>query len=403
MFLSKKYLKLIIFFSLLIPFSFKFLNFNYKIIKHIYFSSPLFFNKNKICKDYDLLVKNSFDDTFSVSIIDQNGSIISEYNQNRLRIPASNIKLFSTAYILSKYNIFDNITTSIYIDKNNNLYLYGSGDPDFSIQDFDKLLKSIRYSNKINLSLFEINNDLKWPKGWTNSDKLFNYGSPLTSLAINSNEDVNKDINFLFTRTYNYLRSKYPQSKIDISIREYMDFDKNDLKIIKEINSNPIISLITLVNSESHNFTAEILFKNASKSWGSNDYSSLKYWLRNKGLPVKNIKISDASGLSRDNLITTKLIASFLHKMKFNYKFNSYNSSLSIIGIRGTLAKRLKNNDIKGKFFGKTGTLSNVFALSGYLYKDNGPITISIIQNSSRISPNKVFKFLSDIYLLKTC
>tara|TARA_Y100001978_G_C23284801_1_gene241995 strand:- start:210 stop:479 length:270 start_codon:yes stop_codon:yes gene_type:complete len=89
--------------------------------------------------------------------------------------------------------------------------------------------------------------------------------------------------------------------------------------------------------------------------------------------------------------------------MKYNKESKIYNSSLSIAGIRGTLANKLNNSEIKGKFFGKTGTLANVFAISGYLYKKNGPITVSIIQNSSNISPNKVFKFLNDLYYLEDC
>ena len=55
-------------------------------------------------------------------------------------------------------------------------------------------------------------------------------------------------------------------------------------------------------------------------------------------------------------------------------------SSLSIIGVRGTLANRFQGSELEGKFFGKTGTLSNVFALSGYLYKENKPVIVSIIQ-----------------------
>ena len=73
------------------------------------------------------------------------------------------------------------------------------------------------------------------------------------------------------------------------------------------------------------------------------------------------------------------------------------------MGVRGTLAKRFENSELTGKFYGKTGTLSNVFALSGYLYKNEKPIIISIIQNSNNIDKEKAFRLLRDIYYLKSC
>jgi len=89
--------------------------------------------------------------------------------------------------------------------------------------------------------------------------------------------------------------------------------------------------------------------------------------------------------------------------MRYFKNFKAYQSTLSITGIRGTLAKRIVNSEITGKFFGKTGTLSNVFALSGFLYKNEKPVIISIIQNSNKIDKEKAFKLLRDLYYLKSC
>ena len=89
--------------------------------------------------------------------------------------------------------------------------------------------------------------------------------------------------------------------------------------------------------------------------------------------------------------------------MRYFNDYKAYQSTLSITGVRGTLANRFVNSELSGKFFGKTGTLSNVFALSGYLYKDEKPIVISIIQNSNNIDKEKAFKLLRDVYYLKSC
>ena len=387
------------------PFLIRYLLANQKItiLNSIYFNFPGIITKNKICPTYDALLNQTLDDSFSVSIINNKGEIISSYNEDVPRLPASNQKLFSSAYVLSKYKLNNNLKTSLFKNKND-YYLHGQGDPDLNYEDIIELISNVKENKIINFNIVEIDSKLYWPNGWTNTDKLYEYGSPITSLAIESNHNKYDDIYALKNFIKNYLKNKFPNSKIYI---DFFDSEKTFyLKNIKEINkvySTPILSLLTLTNSESHNFTAESLFKNASNTWNDNNYIKLKRWLENKGLPATNAYFADASGLSRKNKITTKLVVLFLDKMRYFNDFKAYQSTLSITGVRGTLAKRFLNNELSGKFYGKTGTLANVFALSGYLYKNEKPIIISIIQNSKKIDKEKAFKLLRDLYYLKSC
>ncbi|MBO6975692.1 MAG: D-alanyl-D-alanine carboxypeptidase [Prochlorococcus marinus CUG1435] len=387
------------------PFLLRYLLANQKItiLNSFYFNFPGIITKNKICPTYDALLNQRLDDSFSVSIINNKGEIISSYNEHVPRLPASNQKLFSSAYVLSKYKLNNNLKTSLFKNKND-YYLQGQGDPDLNYEDIIELISNVKENKIINFNIVEIDSKLYWPNGWTNTDKLYEYGSPITTLAIESNHNKYDDIYTVKNLIKNYLKNKFPNSKINI---DFFNSEKTSyLKNIEEINkiySTPILSLLTLTNSESHNFTAESLFKNASNSWNDNDYIKLKRWLENKGLPVNNAYFADASGLSRKNKITTNLVVLFLDKMRYFNDFKAYQSTLSITGVRGTLAKRYVNSELSGKFFGKTGTLSNVFALSGFLYKNEKPIIISIIQNSYKIDKEKAFKLLRDIYYLKSC
>ncbi len=375
-----------------------------KLVNNIYFNFPGIIINKKKCINYDKLLSNFLDESFSVSIINHQGFIISSYNDEILRIPASNQKLFSTAYVLNKYNISKNFKTSLLSVGFDKYYLIGQGDPDLNYSDIYKLLSNIKENKNININIFEINTKYYWPKGWTIADKQFVYGAPITTLALNSNESQYENIKSLKSNIKKYINNKFPYSFINIKI-----VDKSEKFYIKRsieldsVKSNPLIALVTLANSESHNFTAESLFKNASNTWNDNNYFKLKNWLGNKGLKVDNLIFSDASGLSRNNRVTTKTISEFLNKMQYSKDFSTYLSSLSIMGVRGTLANRLKNSELQGKFFGKTGTLSNVFALSGYLYKDNKPLIISIIQNSNEIDRDKTFNLLEKIYKLEKC
>ena len=387
------------------PFLIRYLLANQKItiLNSIYFNFPGIITKNKICPTYDALLNQTLDESFSVSIINNKGEIISSYNEDVPRLPASNQKLFSSAYVLSKYKLNNNLKTSLFKNKND-YYLHGQGDPDLNYENIIELISNVKENKIINFNIVEIDSKLNWPNGWTNTDKLYEYGSPITSLAIESNHNKYDDIYALKNFIKNYLKNKFPNSKIYI---DFFDSEKTFyLKNFKEINkvySTPILSLLTLTNSESHNFTAESLFKNASNTWNDNNYIKLKRWLENKGLPATNAYFADASGLSRKNKITTKLVVLFLDKMRYFNDFKAYQSTLSITGVRGTLAKRFVNSELSGKFFGKTGTLSNVFALSGFLFKSEKPIIISIIQNSNKIDKEKAFKLLRDLYYLKSC
>ncbi len=388
------------------PFLIRYLLTNQKItiLNRIYFNFPGIISKNKKCPAYDALFNQTLDDSFSVSIINNEGTIIGSFNDEVPRLPASNQKLFSSAYVLSKYKLSNNLKTSLLNKNKNNYYLLGQGDPDLNYEDIKDLISNVKENKIINFNIVEIDSKLYWPKGWTNTDKLYEYGSPITSLAIESNQNKYEDIYALKNFIKNYFKNKFPNSSVNI---DFFDSEKTfylkDFTVINKIYSTPILSLLTLTNSESHNFTAESLFKNASNTWNDNDYTKLKKWLENKGLPVTNTYFADASGLSRKNKITTKLVALFLDKMRYSNNFQAYQSTLAIMGLRGTLAKRFVNSELSGNFFGKTGTLSNVFALSGFLYKNEKPIIISIIQNSNNINKEKAFKLLRDVYYLKSC
>ena len=374
------------------------------IINSIYFNFPGIITRKKTCPNYKKLLDQTLDNSFSVSIIDENGVLIASYNDEVPRLPASNQKLFSTAYVLSKYKLSKNLKTSLLKKNQNNYYLVGQGDPDLNYEDIIKLISNIKNNKIINFNIVEIDSNLYWPNGWTQTDKLYEYGSPITSLAIISNSNKYDNVNTLKNFINNYLSNKFINSNINVNFVDSQKlFYLKNLTEINKIYSNPILSLLTLTNSDSHNFTAESLFKNASNSWNDNDYIKLKNWLGNKGLPITNTYFADASGLSRKNKITTKLLVLFLDKMRYSKNYKAYQSTLSIMGVRGTLSKRFTNSELSGKFFGKTGTLSNVFALSGFLYKNDKPLIISIIQNSENIDKEKAFKLLSDIYYLKSC
>ena len=140
------------------PFLVRYLLINKKIglLNNIYFNSPAIITNEKKCDNYDALLDKTLDSSFSVSIL-KNGSVISSHNEDKLKVPASNQKLFSSAYVLSKYKITNNLRTNLIKAWNNDYYLIGEGDPDLSYSDIYKLLSYIKFNKNININIVEIN------------------------------------------------------------------------------------------------------------------------------------------------------------------------------------------------------------------------------------------------------
>lgn len=100
------------------------------------------------------------------------------------------------------------------------------------------------------------------------------------------------------------------------------------------------------------------------------------------GLPARRLAQADGSGLSRYNLVAPWFLIGVLEHMRRSPNFDAFYSALPIAGVDGTLANRMKNTPLQGNVHAKTGTVSNVRSLSGYLTTAAGePMVFSMIVN----------------------
>ncbi len=124
------------------------------------------------------------------------------------------------------------------------------------------------------------------------------------------------------------------------------------------------------------------------KQGGSGESSQLglgvvKNFLKQIGAADDGILQYDGSGLSRHDLITPSAVVTLYTYMAKQSKYSqAWRDSLSIGGIDGTLRNRFKGTAAAGNFRGKTGTIDQVSALSGYMTTAGGEqLVISIIVN----------------------
>jgi len=88
-------------------------------------------------------------------------------------------------------------------------------------------------------------------------------------------------------------------------------------------------------------------------------------WLRGLGVDTGAIALADASGLSPYDRITPHDLVAILEHDWDGPQHDLVLDDLPIAGVRGTLAS-MDDDDVKGRVFAKTGTLTHVSTLAGY-------------------------------------
>ncbi|MDQ3129445.1 MAG: D-alanyl-D-alanine carboxypeptidase/D-alanyl-D-alanine-endopeptidase, partial [Acidobacteriota bacterium] len=109
----------------------------------------------------------------------------------------------------------------------------------------------------------------------------------------------------------------------------------------------------------------------------------VKSFLQQVGIPPDAVVQWDGSGLSRHNLVTANAnVQLYIYMAKQSRYAQAWRDSLTIGGTDGTLQNRFKNTAAAGNVRGKTGTIDQVSALSGYVTTASGePMVFSIIVN----------------------
>ena len=104
---------------------------------------------------------------------------------------------------------------------------------------------------------------------------------------------------------------------------------------------------------------------------------------------------ADGSGLSRHNLVTPTALVQVLSAMHSQSDASKWMELLPLAGRTGTLSRRFIGTPLEGVLRAKTGTVSGVSALSGYV---NG-CTFSMVVNNAPVHSTVLRAGLDDIAL----
>ncbi len=172
-------------------------------------------------------------------------------------------------------------------------------------------------------------------------------------------------------------------------------------QIISTHFSKPLSDLIREMLKNSDNQIAGVVFKTIGAhfyhhptNWGES-VAALKAILKNTPINLTNAVIIDGSGVSRYNLITPDQLSSLLSVIFHDKTIaKPYIESLPIAGKDGTLQDRMKN--LKGKVYAKTGSMTGVESLSGYIQTKHHSVLSFVIVINNFSMPKKQASDLID-------
>lgn len=359
------------------------------------------------------------------------------YNSDVYFTPASTVKLY-TLYTSLK-SLGDSLTTLKYIETDTSIIFWGAGDPTFLHPDFDKTpaLPFLKYHKKLNYygtGTFE--NDAYAP-GWSWEDYEEEFQVENTAFPMYGNF-VRFDVNnqkpklnpTIFESTFqksnsqrnsvgrSLTRNQYFVSDSILKKQEYhQDIPfKADINIIQNLLIDTLKANVNIYNwplpkgakaikgmatdtvyrkmmQHSDNFLAEQLLLQASFNLFDTlstskmiNYAKKNYFADMVSFP----KWIDGSGLSRYNMFTPNQMNYILKKLYTQASEKTLYSILANNTKEGSLRNMFTDKNIK--IYAKTGSMSGVYNICGYLKVSSGKTLVFSFMNNNFNIPSSLVK-----------
>lgn len=175
---------------------------------------------------------------------------------------------------------------------------------------------------------------------------------------------------------------------------------------LHEWYSSSLDIVLRYMNKISSNFIAEQLLKTmAAEVRGAPGTSAVgvelvRAYLSANGLLGSDFSMYNGSGLSSGGRTTARDLTRLLAHVQRDPRIRwEYLASLPIAGVDGTLRTRMRNGPAEGIVRAKTGSINNVYAMSGYVARPDGGLwAFSLIANALS-KPQSTVKRAMDIFV----
>jgi len=116
--------------------------------------------------------------------------------------------------------------------------------------------------------------------------------------------------------------------------------------------------------------------------------AAVRNWMRAHGINDTGLVLENGSGLSRTERITPVQMGGLLQAGLRSPWAPEFQSSMPIVAVDGTMRRRLHGTPAAGRARMKTGTLSNVVALAGYVPDATGKQLVVVAMVNSNLAGN---------------
>ncbi len=321
-------------------------------------------------------------------------------NANTGRLPASVEKLYTTTTVLQRFGANATLSTALLGSGTQaggtftgTLYLRGGGDPTFGSSAFDSAnygtgatIQQLVSALESATGITTLNGNVVADETMFDSDR----GTPATG-----NEpsiDTEGELSALaynrgWANSIGTVYFKHPALQagqelvaalkaagvgVPRHVKVTAGSTPRDATTLASVHSPQMATLVSLTNTPSDNFFAEMLLKDLGARFGSGGTTAAGAAVVQAQM-VKSFgihpRLNDGSGLSRSDLTTPVQVVTLLRAMAGDAQFTS---SLAVAGETGTLEHEMRGTYAQGRCRGKTGTLHDASNVVGYCRARDG-------------------------------
>lgn len=170
----------------------------------------------------------------------------------------------------------------------------------------------------------------------------------------------------------------------------------SDATLLAQHRSRTLADMLRVINKPSDNALTRLLFLTLGTQESLSDSTTLAraeqqvaVWFKHIGVAADGYVAENGSGLSRkERLRASQLAALLVAEYRSNWA-PEFLSSLPVVGLDGTMRRRLRESPVSGRARMKTGTLNNVVALAGYVPDGTGQMHVVVaIINHKPVAAN---------------
>jgi D-alanyl-D-alanine carboxypeptidase/D-alanyl-D-alanine-endopeptidase (penicillin-binding protein 4) len=320
------------------------------------------------------------------------GRVVFSWNATRARVLASNTKLFTTSAALARYGTAGTLGTEVLgrgrLGEDGvwrgDLYLRGGGDPTFGSRTFTRrsygggstvegLAAALENAGIDRVTGRILGDESRFDSLRGGPDS--GYGTsiwvgPLSSLSFNRGLANEQGSAFqtnppLFAAIR--LDAALEARGVPVRRKPATGRTPSGLGVVASVDSPPMSRLVRLTLKDSDNFFAEMLAKDLALQ--ARGRGTTRVGARLAAAFARRLgsraRLVDGSGLSRGDRASPYRVVRLLTAMLRRDEANALFSSLPIAGRDGTLVDRMRSGPARLHCHAKTGTLSDVSALSG--------------------------------------